>query len=70
MICIRDARFPQRFFRKIEPAHRGIFIDVAQNIRQLQRPAEMMRELDALRLAPCRKCGQTSLPTAEAARSQ
>ena len=38
----------QAFARQIEPADAGVFVDVAQDIGQLQRASEMMREQDAV----------------------
>ena len=38
----------QTFERQIEPADAGILIDIAQDIGQLQRAAEMMRKQDAV----------------------
>ena len=43
-----NARRAQRLDRQIEPINRGILIEVAQDVCQLQRPAEMMRERDAV----------------------
>ena len=40
----------QSFARQIQPADAGVFVDVAQDIGQLQRAAEMMREQDAVGL--------------------
>ena len=36
------------FARQIEPAEAGVLVDVAQDVGQLQRAAEMMREQDAV----------------------
>ena len=60
----------QPFARQIEPADAGIFIDVAQDIGQLQRAAEMMREQDAVVLAASPNTRTDSRPTALATRSQ
>ena len=38
----------QRFARQIEPADRGVLVDVAQDVGELQRAAEVMREGDAV----------------------
>ena len=43
-----DSGVQQAFARQIEPADAGVFVDVAQDIGQLQRAAEMMREQDAV----------------------
>ena len=42
-----DAGGLQRVPRQIKPAHRGVLVEVAQNIGELQRAAEMMRERKA-----------------------
>ena len=64
-----DAGRLQRIARQIEAAERGIFVEVAQDVGQLQRAAEMMRE----RQAGSRSMPNTrteSRPTAQATRSQ
>ena len=43
-----DAGMQQRFARQIEPAEAGVLVDVAQDVGELQRAAEMMREQDAV----------------------
>ena len=43
-----DAGVQQTFARQIQPADAGVFIDIAQDVGQLQRAAEMMREQDAV----------------------
>ena len=64
-----DAGMQQAFARQIEPADAGVFVDVAQDIGQLQRAAEMMREQDAVIFG--RPNTRTdSRPTALATRSQ
>ena len=45
-----DAGEQQALARQIQPAEAGIFIDIAQNVGQLQRAAEMMCEQDAVAL--------------------
>ena len=47
-IVAGDAGVQQAFARQIEPAEAGVFVDVAQDVGQLQRAAEMMRERDAV----------------------
>ena len=47
----RDAGGIERLARQIEPAEAGVLVDVAQDIGQLQRAAEMMRQRDAVLLA-------------------
>ena len=42
-----DAGRLQRLARQIEPAERGVLVEVAQDVGELQRAAEMMRERDA-----------------------
>ena len=42
-----DAGVAQRLARQIEPAERGILVEIAQDIGELQRAAEMMRERQA-----------------------
>ena len=49
-IVARDPGEQQAFARQIEPAYTGVFIEVAQDICQLQRTAKMMREQDAVGL--------------------
>ena len=49
-----DAGIFQRFARQIETPDAGILIEVAQDVGQLQRAAEMMGELLAVRRDPCR----------------
>ncbi len=39
-----DAGIAQRLARQIEPAHRRVLVEIAQDIGQLQRAAEMMGE--------------------------
>ncbi len=46
----RDAGLAQRLRRQIEPSDRRILIEVAQDIGELQRPPQMMRERDAVLL--------------------
>ena len=43
----RDTRGLQLFARQIQPAERGVFVQVAQNIGELEGPAQMMGECDA-----------------------
>ena len=38
----------KRFARQIQPANAGVFVDIAQDVGQLQRTAEMMRQQDAV----------------------
>ena len=38
----------QAFARQIQPADRGVLVDIAQDIGQLQRTSEMMRQHDAV----------------------
>ena len=64
-----DAGLRQRLARQIEPADGGVLVEVAQDVGELQRAAEMMRE------PPCRrrsmpKTRTESRPTALATRSQ
>ena len=33
--------------RQIEAAHLGVLVEVAQDVGELQRPAELVRQLDA-----------------------
>ena len=47
-IVAGDAGKQQAFARQIQPAEAGVFVDVAQDIGQLQRAAEMMGEQDAV----------------------
>ena len=42
-----DAGRLQRLARQIEAPERGVFVEVAQNVGELQRAAEMMRERNA-----------------------
>ena len=44
----------QRLARQIEPPERRILVEVAQDVGELQRAAEMMGERDARRPRPCR----------------
>ena len=37
----------QIFARQIQPTHRRILIDIAQDVGELQRPAQMMRQLES-----------------------
>ena len=46
-----DAGLAQLLLRQIEPADPGVLVDVAQNVGELQRAAEMMRERNAVLLA-------------------
>ena len=39
-----DAGVEQRLARQIEPADRGILVEIAQDVGELQRAPEMMRE--------------------------
>ena len=43
-----DTGLQQAFARQIQPADSGVFIDIAQDIGQLQRTAQMMRQQDAV----------------------
>ena len=43
-ICNIDIGLKQRFPRQIESPDAGILVDIAQDIRKLERAAEMMRE--------------------------
>ena len=47
-IVAGDAGKQQAFARQIQAAEAGVFVDVAQDIGQLQRAAEMMGEQDAV----------------------
>ena len=47
-IVAGDPGVQQRFARQIQPAEPGILVDVAQDVGQLQRAAEMMREHNAV----------------------
>ena len=47
-IVAGDAGEQQAFARQIQPAEAGVLVDVAQDVGQLQRAAEMMGELDAV----------------------
>ncbi len=47
-IVAGDAGMQQAFARQIQPAEAGVLVDVAQDVGQLQRAAEMMREQDAV----------------------
>ena len=47
----RNARLHQRFARQIEPADRRVFIEIAQDIGQLQRTAKMMGQQYAVSFA-------------------
>ena len=47
-IVAGDAGKQQAFARQIQPAEARVFIDVAQDIGQLQRAAEVMGEQDAV----------------------
>ena len=49
-IVAGDAGMQQAFARQIEPAEAGVLVDVAQDVGQLQRAAEMMGEQDAVLL--------------------
>ena len=42
-----NARISQRFARKVETADGGVFVEIAQNVRQLQRAAEVEGEREA-----------------------
>ena len=64
-----DAGEQQAFARQIQPAEAGIFIDITQDICQLQRAAEMMCELDAVALRQA-NTRTDNRPTALATRSQ
>ena len=59
----------QRLARQIEPADAGVLVDVAQDVGELQRAAEMMRQRDAVLLA-MPNTRTDSRPTALATRSQ
>ena len=41
-----QARFTQHFARQIDASHGCVFIDVAQDIGQLKRTPEVMREIE------------------------
>ena len=47
-IVAGDPGVQQPFERQIEPADAGVFIDIAQDVGQLQRAPQMMREQDAV----------------------
>ncbi len=59
----------QIFARQIEPADGGILVDVAQDVGELQRPAQMMRQVEA-GPSSMPKTLMESRPTALATRSQ
>ena len=65
-----DAGCLQGFARQIEPAERSVLVEVAQNVGELQRAAEMMRERNAGVMLPCRTRARERRPTAHATRSQ
>jgi dihydrodipicolinate synthase/N-acetylneuraminate lyase len=44
-LVLGDTGLAQGFVRQVEPADFGIFVEVAQDVGELQRAAEMMREL-------------------------
>ena len=50
-IVAGDAGEQQAFARQIEPAETRILVEVAQDVGELQRAAEMVRERDAVLLA-------------------
>jgi hypothetical protein len=49
-----DAGIAQIFLRQIKPADACVLVDVAQDIGELQRAAEMMGQRKAGLLRPCR----------------
>ncbi len=65
-----DARRQQVLARQIKPAHRGVLVEVAQDIGELQRAAEMMGERRARLLRSMPNTRTDSRPTAQATRSQ
>ena len=64
-----DARLPQQLARQIEAADLGVLVEIAQDVGELQRAAEMVRQLDA-GLSSMPKMRTDSRPTALATRSQ
>ena len=59
----------QRLARQIEPAHRGVLVEIAQDVGELQRAAEMMGEREAGFVLHAEH-RTDSRPTAQATRSQ
>ena len=59
----------QRLTRQIEPPDRGVLVEVAQDVGQLQRAAQVEGERIS-RLAPMPKIRTERRPTALATRSQ
>jgi hypothetical protein len=68
-IVAQDAVLFQRLARQIEAAALGILIDIAQDIGQLQRPAQMVGDIIGA-LLPGTEDATESRPTALATRSQ
>ena len=53
-----DAGLHQQLARQVEAADRGILVEVAQDVGELQRAAEMVRQLSARRLVHAEDAGR------------